>query len=213
MGWNDLCIPQIQRLHQWSLGIDTWFHTFCNGCNYLSMVALTHWGRATHICVGKLTISGSDTGLSPGRCQAIIWINAGILLIGSLGTNFSENLIGTQTFSFKEMHLNMSSAKWRPSYLGLNVLNGSMLVKGGFAGATIHLNHIWLRTDGIFKHTSGWIWIRIHFSRKCILCFLCQMSATSFRPYHVLMPSSFILFLFQTIRMQSNRVSQALNVG
>ena len=25
---------------------------------------LTHWGRVTHICVGKLTIIGSDNGLS-----------------------------------------------------------------------------------------------------------------------------------------------------
>ena len=33
---------------------------------------LTHWGRVTHICVGKLTIIGSDKGLSPGRRQAII---------------------------------------------------------------------------------------------------------------------------------------------
>ena len=33
---------------------------------------LTHWGRVTHICVSKLTIIGSDNGLSPGRCQAII---------------------------------------------------------------------------------------------------------------------------------------------
>ena len=44
----------------------------------------------THICVSKLTIIGSDNGLSPGRRQAIIWTNAGILLIGPLGTNFSE---------------------------------------------------------------------------------------------------------------------------
>ena len=51
---------------------------------------LTHWGRVTHICVGKLTIIGSDNGLSPGRRQAIIWTNAGILLIWPLGTNFSE---------------------------------------------------------------------------------------------------------------------------
>ena len=42
---------------------------------------LTHWGRVTHICVGKPTIIGSDNGLSPGRRQAIIWTNAGILLI------------------------------------------------------------------------------------------------------------------------------------
>ena len=52
--------------------------------------ALTHWGRMTHICVSKLTITGSDNGLSPERHQAIIWTNAEILLIGPLGTNFSE---------------------------------------------------------------------------------------------------------------------------
>ena len=37
---------------------------------------LTHWGRVTHICVDNLTIIGSDYGLSPGRCLAIIWTNA-----------------------------------------------------------------------------------------------------------------------------------------
>ena len=68
----------------------------------------------THICVGKLTVIGSDNGVSPGRRQAIIWTSAGILLIGPLGTNFSEILIGIQTLSFKKIHLKMSSAKWRP---------------------------------------------------------------------------------------------------
>ena len=77
----------------------------------------------THICVVNLTIIGSDNGLSPGRHQAIIWTNAGILLIGPLETNFIEILIRIQTFSFKKMHLKMSSAKWRPFYLGLNVLS------------------------------------------------------------------------------------------
>ena len=76
----------------------------------------------THICVGKLTIIGSDNGLSPERRQAIIWTNAGILLIGPLGTNFSEILIGIQTFSFKKMHLKTSSATWRLFGLGLNEL-------------------------------------------------------------------------------------------
>ena len=83
---------------------------------------LTYWGRVTHICVGEQTIIGSDNDLSPGRRQAIIWTNAGILLIGPLGTNFSENLIEIHTFSFKKMHLKMPSAKWRPFCLGLNVL-------------------------------------------------------------------------------------------
>ena len=42
---------------------------------------LTHWGRVTHICVGKLVIIGSDNGLSPDRRQAIISTNAGLLSI------------------------------------------------------------------------------------------------------------------------------------
>ena len=46
-----------------------------------------------HISISKLTIIGSDNGLAPGRHQAIIWTNAGILLIGPLRTNFSEILI------------------------------------------------------------------------------------------------------------------------
>ena len=85
-------------------------------------VYLTHWGRVTHICVGKLTIIGSDNGLSPGRRQAIIWNNAGILSIGPLGTKGSEIFIEILTFSFKKMRLKVSSAKWRPFCLGLNVL-------------------------------------------------------------------------------------------
>ena len=85
--------------------------------------SLTHWGRVTHICVGNLTIIGSDNGLLPGRRQAITWTNVGILLIGPLGTNFSEMLIEIHKFSFKKIHLKMSSGKWRPFCLGLNVLN------------------------------------------------------------------------------------------
>ena len=42
--------------------------------------------------VSKLTIIGSDNGLSPDRRQAIIWNNAGLLLIRPLGTFFNEIL-------------------------------------------------------------------------------------------------------------------------
>ena len=63
---------------------------------------LTHWGRVTHICISNLTIIGSDNGLSPGRCQAIIWTNAGILLIGPLGTHLSEILIGNSYIFIQE---------------------------------------------------------------------------------------------------------------
>ena len=83
---------------------------------------LTHWGRKTHIYVSKLTITGSDNGLSPGRHQAIIWTNAGLLFMEPLGTNLSEILIEIDTPSFKKMHLKMSYEKWQPSYLGPKVL-------------------------------------------------------------------------------------------
>ena len=102
-------------MHAWFCVWHLWF-TF-------GYPSLTHWGWVTHICVFNLTIIGSDNGLSPGRRQAIIRTNVGILLIGPLGTNFSEILIGIQAFSFKKMHVKMSSAKWRPFCLCLNVLN------------------------------------------------------------------------------------------
>ena len=65
----------------------------------------------TYISVSKVTIIVSDNGLSPGRCQAIIRNNAGILLIGPLGTNFTGILFEIHTFSFKKMLLKLSSAK------------------------------------------------------------------------------------------------------
>ena len=61
------------------------FHVSTNQSN-----TLTHWD------IVKLTSIDLDNGLSPGWHQAIIWINAGILLIGPLGTNFSEILIEIQ---------------------------------------------------------------------------------------------------------------------
>ena len=57
-----------------------------------------------HICISKLSIIGSDNGLSPGQHQAIIWTNAGILLNGPVGTNFDEILIEIHKFSFKKTY-------------------------------------------------------------------------------------------------------------
>ena len=47
---------------------------------------------------------GSDNGLSPILRQAIIWASTRLLLIESLGTNFSEIWVKIQNFSFKKMH-------------------------------------------------------------------------------------------------------------
>ena len=99
-GWSETNIPQTTLL-----------------TSIVIICILTHWGRATHICVGKLTIIGSDNGLSPGRRHAIIWTIVGILLIGPLGTNFSEILLEIYIFSFKKMHLKVSSGKWHPFVL------------------------------------------------------------------------------------------------
>ena len=99
-----------------------WWPSLLTHIYALCFDELTHWGRVTYIYVNKLTIIGSDNGLAPGRRQTIIGTNDGILLIEPLGTNFSEILIGIQTFSFKKMRLKVSSAKRRPFCLGLNVL-------------------------------------------------------------------------------------------
>ena len=82
---------------------------------------LTHWGRVTHICASKLTCIGSDNGLSPGRRQTIIRINAGILLFWPLETHFSDKLVEIHIFLFQKLHSKMSSAKRRPYCLSLNV--------------------------------------------------------------------------------------------
>ena len=101
-----------------NMSANYWFQYWAKVVN----IVLTHCGRVTHICLSKLTIIGSDNGLSPVRRQAIIWTYAGILLIGPLGPIFSEILIEILTFSFTKMRLKVSSAKWRPFCLGLNVL-------------------------------------------------------------------------------------------
>ena len=95
-----------------------------------------------HICVGKLTIIGSDDGVSPGRRQAIIWNNFRTLLIRNSGTNFSEILSDIQTLPFTKIYLKMSSRKWRPFCHGLN---GLILFNES------HIAYKWL--------LSKWLWL------------------------------------------------------
>ena len=140
-----------------------WKFTLQNVGHFVNVsMFFSHWGRVTHICVSKQTIIGSDIGLSPGRRQVIIWTNAGILLIGPLGTNFNEILIAIQTFSFKKMHFKISSVEARPFCLGLNV-------------STQQDSYTWHQTctlhDIVFNHKMAWphIFLRRHQSSHCIL--------------------------------------------
>ena len=101
----------------------------------ISSLALTHWVPVMNICISKLTIIESDNDLSLGQCQAIIWTNAGILLIPILGTHFGEIFSKVHTFSFKKMHLKLLSVKWHPFCLCFNVL------KHNRTQQTIHCIH------------------------------------------------------------------------
>ena len=108
--WSHVIYPKYFDFLQTFLPTD-WCHC----------IMLTHWGRVTHICVSKLTIIGSDNGLLPGGRQVIIWTNDGILLIGTLETNFREILSKIHIFSLKKVPLKLSSAKWQPFCICLNV--------------------------------------------------------------------------------------------
>ena len=89
----DLDSPVCQQWSYHSLVISYQNEQQQSTCTCMYFNPSTHWGRV-HICVSKIIIFGSDDGLLPaGWRQAIIWTNAGILLIGPLGINFNEILI------------------------------------------------------------------------------------------------------------------------
>ena len=114
----------------------------------------------THICVSKLTIIASDNGLSPSQRQAIIRTSAGILLIGPLGTNFSEIWIEILTFSFKKMRLKVSSAKWRPFCLGFNVLITLVkITKSVWEGCSFGRQSMMLLKDIRYNLFRWWLFI------------------------------------------------------
>ena len=58
--------------HSFNQQRDTKYTIWIQSAAYREHDILTHWGRVTHICVNKITIIGSDNGLSPERLQAII---------------------------------------------------------------------------------------------------------------------------------------------
>ena len=144
----------------------------------------------THVCVGNLIIIGSDNGLSPGRHQAITWTNVGILLIGPLGTIFSEMLIEIHTFSFKKIHLKMWSGKWRPFCLGLNVLSGQCNI---ILWNYINIHHIQSQSLNsqwqTISHPQNKLWMRslktllTHWSLEDEVVILSKLFSNSYQGY------------------------------
>ena len=156
-GYRD---ENVHQIHKWWSGMTIFDKSISNVCSCnlgrvkitFCVALLTHWGRVTHICVSKLTIIGSDNGLSPGRRWAIIWTNDWILLIRPIGTNFSEISIEILTFSFKKTRLKLSSAKWRPFCLGLNVLK-ILPLSFLWSDAIVIIWHVWKHSMCDRMHT------------------------------------------------------------
>ena len=83
------------------------------------------------------------------------------MLIKPLGTNFSEILSEIHTLSFKKMHFKISSAKWQPFCLGLNVLNRFVRVE--YFTILIGLffcqsKHIKCTVDSTYFHCEHFFW-------------------------------------------------------
>ena len=96
--------------------VDKWHNTV--------VTYLTHWGRVMHICVGNLTVNGSDNGLSPGRRQAInlnqCWDIINWTLRNKLQWNFNRN---NHTFIqenvFESVVCEMAAIFSRPQYINM----------------------------------------------------------------------------------------------
>ena len=134
----------------------------------------------THIRISDLTIIDSDNALSPRWRPAIIWSNAGILSIGPLGTNFGEILIKIQTFSFKKMHLKMSSVKWRPFCLGLNVSNQ----QEHEACCCLYTQAILNSYIPLFLHVHcfEWVFIKLCVQQICIISLIARFMGPTWGP-------------------------------
>ena len=113
-----LRFDSMSKFELWMLHISPWM---CHGClvdgwGGWVLVFILYWNCSTFhqatlnslrqsdaYSINKLTIIGSDNGLPPGWRQAIIWANAGILLIWTPKTKFNEFLIEIHTFSSKKI--------------------------------------------------------------------------------------------------------------
>ena len=115
----------LKNTHEWNfkqnyikeIAFEYVIHKMAAICS--DLIVLTHWGRVTHIYVSNLTIIGSDNELAPTWQQSIIWTNAGILFIGSLGTNFSKIFnrnynISIQETTFESVVCEMAAILFRP---------------------------------------------------------------------------------------------------
>ena len=87
-----------RSLAKWQTVEKNLFNWYIATTSYKRLIVEAKWCMYASV---KEPSFDSENDLAPGRRQAILWTNAGILLIGPLETNFSEIIIGIQQFSFK----------------------------------------------------------------------------------------------------------------
>ena len=86
--------------------------------------------RHIYVSVNWVSI-GSENDLSPVRHQAITWTNAGLLLIGLLGTNFNKIESEFYHLHSRKCIWNCRLPKWRPFCPGWRWVN-HLFVKPSF---------------------------------------------------------------------------------
>ena len=119
------------------------------------------------------TVIGLDNGMSPTGRQAIIWSNGDILLIE---THVNEILFEIQKFSFKKMHLKISSAKWRPfvSVSMCQLTNVSVIIHNQCCGempASLSVPSHYLNHRGWSEPLAGhatWLHWDATICRRCV---------------------------------------------
>ena len=78
----------IERIYIYTL---SYYHHQIGSMNYYPLFRVRSRNNGMR-CMSFYILIGSDNGFSPGRRQAIIWTNDGILLIGPLGNKLQWNL-------------------------------------------------------------------------------------------------------------------------
>ena len=97
-----------------------WYSMAPSGNNELTVLSpLTHWGRVTHICVGKLTIIGSDNWLvawtAPSNYLNQSWDIVSWTLRNKLQWNLKQNsVVSIQENAFENGVCEMASILFRP---------------------------------------------------------------------------------------------------
>ena len=122
IGSDNGLAPNRRQAIIWTNAVLGYRHKYAS----LGLNELTYWSRVMYICISKL---GHHWFRSLLWHQAIIWTYADLMLIEPSRTNFSEIWLKIWGLTFKKIYLKMSSTKWRPLCLCLNVLLGNTEVK------------------------------------------------------------------------------------